>query len=174
MTSCEEFSLASAQRAADESTLAEWVVDFLASPGSDNGELAAALAFSGAAYLGPIRFELDRLTPMAGPDEGRVAVPVPKEDWESDVEAMEHSIEEGWRPPPLLVSLRNGNYYLEDGNHRYETLCRSGATHAWTILLFANEAERDQFLKGHNRMSERLGTDAAIQPPRTGTSGTTS
>ena len=174
MTSCEEFSLASAQRAADESTLAEWVVDFLASPGSDNGELAAALAFSGATYLGPIRFELDRLTPMAGPDEGRVVVPVPKEDWESDVEAMEHSIEEGWRPPPLLVSHRDGKYYLEDGNHRYETLHRSGATHAWTILLFADEAERDRFLKGRGRVSDRQRPDAAIQPPRTGSSGTTS
>ena len=174
MTSYEEFSLASAQRAADDGMLAEWVVGFLASPGSDNAELAAALAFNGAAYLGPIRFELDRLTPMAGPDEGSVVVPVPKEDWESDVEAMEHSIEEGWLPPPLLVSHRDGNYYLEDGNHRYETLCRSGATHAWTILLFADEAERDQFLKGHSRMSQRPGTDATIQPPRAGTSGTTS
>jgi hypothetical protein len=148
VTSHEEFSLASAQRAADEGTLAEWVVGFLASPGSNNAELAAALAFNGAAYLGPIQFELDRITPMAGPDEGRVAVPVPKEDWESDVEAMEHSIEEGWHPPPLLVSHRDGKYYLEDGNHRCETLRRGGATHAWTILLFADEAERDQFSHG--------------------------
>jgi len=43
VTRHEEFSLASAQRAADEGTLAEWVVDFLASPGSNNAELAAAL-----------------------------------------------------------------------------------------------------------------------------------
>jgi hypothetical protein len=147
MTSYEKFSLASAQRAADAGELAEWVVAFLASPGSDNAELAAALAFDGTAYLGPIQFELDRLTPMAGPDEDNVVVPIPEEDWESDVEAMEQSIEEGWLPPPLLVSHRDGNYYLEDGNHRYETLCRSGATHAWTILLFADEAGRDQFLK---------------------------
>jgi hypothetical protein len=174
VTSYQEFSLASAQRAADQGTLAEWVVDFLASPGSNNAELAASLAFSGATYLGPIRFELDRLTPLAGPDEGRVAVPVPKEDWESDVEAMEHSIEEGWRPPPLLVSHRDGKYYLEDGNHRYETLRRSGATQAWTILLFANEAERDQFLEGHSRMSDRPGADEGAQPQRTVTPETPS
>ena len=174
MTSREEFSFASAQQAADEGKLAEWVVDFLASPGSSNAELAAAIAFSGATYLGPIRFELDRLTPMAGPDKGRVAVPVPREEWESDVEAMEHSIEEGWRPPPLLVSHRNGKYYLEDGNHRYETLRRSGAKHAWTILLFADETERDRFLKGRGRASVQPGTDAASQPRRTGASGTTS
>ncbi len=171
MTGRREFSLASAQRAADEDMLAEWVVDFLASPGSDNAELAASLGFSGVTYLGPIRFELDRLTPMAGPDEGSVVVPVPKEEWESDVEAMEDSIEEGWCPPPLLVSHRNGSYYLEDGNHRYETLCRSGATDAWTILLFADEAERDQYLKGHSRMSERPSSAATMRPPGTGTPG---
>ena len=146
MTGDEEFSLASARRAADEDRLAEWVLDFLTSPGSDNAPLAAALAFSGAAFLGPVRFELDRLTPMAGPDEDRVVVPVAEEVWESDVEAMEHSLEEGWHPPPLLVSHRDGRYFLEDGNHRYETLRRNGTTHAWAILVFADEAEREVFM----------------------------
>ena len=47
MTDDEKFSLASAKRAADEGRLAEWVVDFLASPGSSNAELAAALAMRG-------------------------------------------------------------------------------------------------------------------------------
>lgn len=148
MTGGEEFSLASARRAAGEGRLTEWVLDFLTSPGSDNAPLAAALAFSGAVFHGPIRFELDRLTPMAGPDEDQVVVPVAEEDWESDVEEMEHSIEHGWHPPPLLVSHRDGKYFLEDGNHRYETLRRSGRTHAWAILVFADEAERELFLKG--------------------------
>lgn len=155
MTGGEEFSLDSAQHAADEGRLAEWVVDFLASPGSDNAPLAAALAFSGATYLGPIRFELDRITPMAGPEDDDVVVPVPEQVWESDVEAMEHSIEHGWHPPPLLVSHRDGKYFLEDGNHRYETLRRSGAIHAWTILLFADEAERNRFLEEHGGPGDR-------------------
>ncbi len=148
MTDDEEFSLSSARHAADDGRLAEWVLGFLTSPGSDNAPLAAALAFSGAAFLGPIQFELDRLTPMAGPDENSVVVPVAEEDWESEIEAMEHSIEQGWHPPPLLVSHRDGKYFLEDGNHRYETLRRSGRTLAWAILVFADEAERELFLNG--------------------------
>ena len=150
MTDDEDFSLASARRAADEGRLAEWVADFLASPGSDNAPLAAALAFSDTTYVGPIRFELARLTPMAGPDGDEVVVPVAEEEWESDVEAMEDSLEQGWHPPPLLVSHRDGRYFLEDGNHRYETLRRSGITHAWTILLFHDEAERARFLETHD------------------------
>src|ERR1700681_3025977 len=78
----------------------------------------------GAGCLGPIRFELDRLTPMAGLDEEEVVVPVGEED---DVEAMKHSVDPGWHPSPLLVSHRDGQYFLEDGNHRYETLRRNGA-----------------------------------------------
>jgi len=145
----EEVSVSSAQRAADEGRLAQWVVDFLSSPGSSNAELAAALELKGTVYLGPIRFPLDRITPMAGPDEDEVVVPVAKEEWESDVEDMEDSIEEGWHPPPLLVSHHDGQFFLEDGNHRCETLRRTGATSAWTILLFDDEMERDRFLEEH-------------------------
>jgi hypothetical protein len=147
VTDDEKFSLASAQHAADVGRLDEWVVDFLASPGSSNSELAAAFALSGATYVGPIRFPLDRLTPMAGPVGDEVVVPVPEEAWESEVEAMEHSIERGWNTPPLLVSHHDGKYCLEDGNHRYETLRRMGATHVWVVLLFVGEVERDEFLK---------------------------
>lgn len=149
MTDDQTFSLASAKRASDEGRVAEWVSDFLASPGSSNPALAAALAMRDATYLGPIRFALDRLTPMAGPDGDDVIVPVAKEDWESDVEDMGHSIEQGWHPPPLIVSHRDGKYFLEDGNHRCETLLRAGTTQAWTILLFADEMERDRFLNEH-------------------------
>jgi ParB-like nuclease domain len=149
VTDHQKFSLASARRAADEDHLADWVVDFLSSPGSGNAELAASFAMKGTVYLGPVEFALDRLTPMAGPEGDEVVVPVAKEEWESDVESMEQSIEEGWEPPPLLVSHRDGQYFLEDGNHRCETLLRGGTTHAWTILLFTDEAERDRFQNEH-------------------------
>jgi FMN phosphatase YigB (HAD superfamily) len=148
-----KFSLASARHAARENRLADWVVDFLSSPGSSNPALAAAFAMSGATYLGPMRLALDRLTPMAGPDGNEVVVPVAEDVWEPDVEAMERSIEQGWHPPPLLVSHHDGKYFLEDGNHRYEALRRNGATHAWTILLFSDEVERDRFLKEHESLA---------------------
>jgi len=164
VTKDKNFSLASAQHAADEGRLTEWVVDFLASPGSNNPALAAALAMSGATYLGPIRFALDRLTPMAGPDRDEVVVSVPEEVWEFDVEAMEHSVEQGWHPPPLLVSHHAGKYFLEDGNHRYETLRRMGANHAWVVLMFAGEMERDRFLKEHGAPPTGAGEMALTDP----------
>src|SRR5689334_8063676 len=112
MANDERFSLASAQRAAIQDRLAEWVSDFLASPGSDNEPLAGALALDETVYLGPLQFELERLTPLAGPDEEEVVVPVEEEEWEADVDAMAESLDEGWEPPPLLVSHRDGAFYL--------------------------------------------------------------
>ena len=99
-----------------------------------------------------------------------MAVPVPEEVWETDVESMEHSLEEGWHPPPLLVSHRGGTYYLEDGNHRYETLRRNGATNAWSIVLFADEAERDRYLKQHGQTYARPRSDRGATPHRSGAS----
>ena len=160
----EEFSLATAGRAADEGRLGEWVTAFLASPGSDNAPLAARLALEDTAYHGPIRFRLDRLTPMAGPDPDQVVVPVEEDVWERDVEAMADSVEHGWEPPPLLVSHHDGRFLLEDGNHRCESLRRSGATHAWTILLFRNERERAEFLE-HPRSQPRA---HPAEPPTPG------
>ena len=150
MTSDEEFSLETARRASADGRLAEWVAAFLASPGSDNATLAVALAFGETCYLGPIRLPLSRLTPMAGPDNGEVVVAIAEEEWESDVEAMEHRVEQGWQPPPLLVSHRDGTYYLEDGNHRFETLRRLGATHADVIIAFAAAHERDAYAASHD------------------------
>lgn len=164
MTDDEKVSLTSAQRAADEGRLAEWVVDFLSSPGSSNAELAFALAAEGTVYLGPIRIALDRLRPLAGPDEDGVVVPVAEEEWESDVEGMKKSIKAGWHPPPLLVRHRDGEYLLEDGNHRCETLRRSGADSAWAILLFSDEADRDRFLKDHADMVSPSRSAARREP----------
>src|SRR5690242_10639392 len=100
------FDLASAVRAGAEDRLGFWVGELLASPGSDNPELAVAFGSREGYWLGPVRFELARLTPMAGPDEDEVVVPIDQEEWEADLEAMVEALDEGWEPPPLLVSSR--------------------------------------------------------------------
>lgn len=139
------FDLASATRAGADNRLHEWVGAFLASPGSDNAVLAAALAQRPLYYLGPIRLELDHLTPMAGPDEDAVVVPIDEDEWEDDIGEMAEALAEGWEPPPLLVSCRDGAFNLEDGNHRHESLQRAGETHGWAIVWFESEDERAAF-----------------------------
>jgi hypothetical protein len=144
------FTVASARRAAERGDLADWVTSFLASPGSDNEALAAAFAFDRAVYLGPVLFALDQLTPLAGPDPDEVVVPIDEDEWEDDIDSMAEEVEEGWEPPPLLVSHRDGQFLLEDGNHRYETLRRAHEPRAWAILVFHDETERDDFLESEH------------------------
>ena len=145
MSADDPYSVEAAKQADDDGRLAEWVTTFLSSPGSDNEALAAELAFAGASFLGPVRFALDDLHPLAGPEDHDVSIPVPEQEWDHDVDAMDERLAQGWEPPPLLVSYRDGAYVLEDGNHRHDALRRAGATHTWAVLVFRDESERSAF-----------------------------
>ena len=141
----QKFSLASARAAAAAGQTAIWVGDFLASRGSDNEVLAAALAQREHWWLGPIEVAVERLERLAGPDDA--LVPIEPDEWEDDVSDMEESIEEGWEPPPLLAEYQAGRLLLQDGNHRYEALVREGAETAWVLIYFEDPAARDQFIR---------------------------
>jgi hypothetical protein len=147
----EEFSLHTARRAAHDGRLAEWVGEFLASPGSNNAVLAAALSQRPHWWLGPVRLPLSWLTRLAGAEDEEVVCPVDEDDWEDDIDEMQESLEHGWQPPPLLVSRRDGELCVEDGNHRAETLRRAGRRSAWAIIWFDSEVERDRFASLLNR-----------------------
>jgi hypothetical protein len=140
------FSLAAAKKAAADERTALWVGEFLASRGSDNAILAAALAQNRHWWFGPATVPVDALTRLAGPEDDAL-VPIEPAEWESDVEDMEESLEEGWEPPPLLVEYQDGKLLLQDGNHRYEALVRTGKTQAWVLIYFDDRATRDRFVE---------------------------
>jgi len=139
-----DFDLAGARDAAARGETAIWVGDFLASRGSDNAVLAAALAQRRHWWVGPIRLPVAELVRLAGPEDDAL-VPIEEDEWESDVAAMEESVEAGWEPPPLLAEYQDGRILLQDGNHRYEALTREGAETAWVLVYFDDEATRDGF-----------------------------
>jgi FMN phosphatase YigB (HAD superfamily) len=129
----ETFTVAGAAEAAERDELALWVGEFLASRGSDNAVLAAALAQRRLWWQGPVRLPLEGLVRLAGPDDDATC-PIDADEWDEDVGAMASSIEQGWEPPPLLVEHRDGRLLLQDGNHRHEALVRSGAREAWAVV----------------------------------------
>jgi hypothetical protein len=147
MTDRDDFSVESARRAAARDELGRWVARFLASPGSDNELLGHALTHPPRAWIGPVRLPLDQLHRLAGPSDQPVLVPVDEDDWGDDVEDMEDKVEDGWEPPPLIVTYRNDRLELEDGNHRAEGLRRAGEREAWAVVSFDNPDERDRFLE---------------------------
>lgn len=149
------FGLAAALAAAERDEIALWVGDFLASLGSDNEVLAAALAQRPHWWLGPLELPLDRLVRLAGPEDDALCQ-VDDDEWDDDVEAMAESLDDGWRPPPLLAEHQDGRLLLQDGNHRFEAMVRAGETHGWVLVYFASAAERDAFVTEE--------PDAAVAP----------
>jgi hypothetical protein len=139
-----EFSVESAREAAARDEVDAWVADFLSSSGSDNAALAEALTSKPRWWLGPVEVPFNQLNRLAGPPGEPALCPLEDHDLER-VEGMEESIEEGWDPPPLIVSFRDGQLVLEDGNHRVEGLRRAGAREGWAVICFDDPDQRDAF-----------------------------
>lgn len=141
-----EFTREAAQAAARRGALTEWVRDFLASPGSDNAELGEQLTSEERWWTGPVRLPIGRLHRLAGPPEDPVLCAVDDDYWRDDVDELAERIDDGdVEPPPVVVMLRNGQLMLEDGNHRVEALRRAGEEHAWGVVGFESETDRDGF-----------------------------
>ena len=125
--------------------LAAWVADFLASPGSDNAKLGEKLTNELRWWLGPVEVPLKRLQRLAGPPGEAVLCPVDDDYWRDDVDDLEQKVSDGWEPPPVIVSYRDGQLVLEDGNHRVEGVRRSGASHTWAVIGFDDPEQRGRF-----------------------------
>lgn len=138
-------SLEAARQAAERGELAAWVAEFLASPGSDNAPLGAQLSEQYRWWRGPMLLPLDELNRLAGPSDQPVLVEVDEDDWRDDVEDMAELVEAGWQPPPMIVTWKDGQLVLEDGNHRAESLRRAGVVEAWSIVGFDDADACDRF-----------------------------
>jgi hypothetical protein len=139
------YSVEAARAASSRDELGDWVVSFLASPGSDNAALAEKLSVQIRCWLGPVEVPIDRLNRLAGPPEAPVLCPVDEDYWDDRVDDMADKVENGWEPPPVIVTTQGDQLVLEDGNHRVEGLRRSGEQTAWAIIGFESFEEREAF-----------------------------
>lgn len=146
MSATQQFSVETARSAAERDALGAWVAEFLASPGSDNAPLADKLSKRFPFWLGPVQLPIDRLNRLAGPSDQPVLVPVDDEDWwRDDVEEMKERISGGWEPPPVVVTWKDGQLVVEDGNHRLEGLRRAGVGEAWAVVGFERQEDLAAF-----------------------------
>jgi hypothetical protein len=146
MSDDHEYSVEAARAAAEQDELNAWVADFLASPGSDNAPLGHTLTEPPRCWLGPVELPVDQLHRLAGPSGDPVLVPFDEDDWRDDVDDMADRIEDdGWEPPPVIVTYQEGRLVLEDGNHRVEGARRAGNDQVWALVAFDDPAERDRF-----------------------------
>lgn len=139
-----DFTIEGARDAAARNGLHGWVAAFLRSPGSDNSGLADVLSEEIHHWIGPLQLPFDQLNRLAGPPDQPTLGRLDEDDMDT-VDGMQDSIEGGWTPAPLVVTTRNGQLVLEDGNHRVEGLRRAGETAYWAVVGFRDAEERDRF-----------------------------
>lgn len=141
----DDFTIAGARASAADDDLAVWIRDFLASPGSDNAVLAAELFEQDRSWIGPIELRFDELNRLAGPPDQPALAPLKDDDLER-VNDMEESLDDGWEPPPLIVTCHDGEFTVEDGNHRIEGLRQAGRDRYWSVVGLDDDRQRDRFL----------------------------
>ncbi len=141
----EDFSTGGARSAADAGALADWVAAFLSSPGSDNAALAAQLTEQPRWWLGPVQVRIDELARLAGPPGAPALAEVDEDDWRDDVDELSDKVRDGYDTPPVIVTYRDDQMKLEDGNHRVEALRRAGREHAWAVVGFDRPEDREGF-----------------------------
>jgi hypothetical protein len=140
-----QYTLESAHAAGERDGLADWVARFLASPGSSNTVLAQKLSAELGWWVGPLQLPIDRLQRLAGPVGDPVLYPVPDTYWDDRVDQMDQLAEKGWEPAPVIVAYRRDQLVLEDGNHRVESLRRTGRRESWAVVGFERREDRDRF-----------------------------
>jgi len=123
----------SAREFAEDQRLEEWVQHFLHGEGNNQG-LADGLKLEDRIYHAPKLMRLDTFERICGPEQGL--------KWQIDAAGFNERVskimtryEQGdWDMPPLIINLTDGEYELNDGNHRYEALSRLGIESHWVII----------------------------------------
>ena len=128
----QEFSLESALEAHRNNKLHEWVVEYLTGEGQ-NKPMAELFIKDPRPPFAFFEYPLKLLERVTGPEEGMI-YPEDESTWNSRVQAIMNSINEGWRPTPLIVGDWGGEPRIADGSHRHEALRQLGVDKYWTIF----------------------------------------
>ena len=117
----------------------EWVHEYLCGEGNNKG-FSDGLKLEPRQYTEPQLMNLDLFKRCYGPEPDMLYHI--RED-ETDhlrwfwgkIERIAERYKTGtWDMPPLIISHFDGEYMLNDGNHRFEALKRLGVNEYWVIL----------------------------------------
>lgn len=139
------FTLKSAFQYAEDGKIEEWVHLFLNGEG-DNASFSDGLRLKKRYYFGPMKFKLDMFVRCCGPEPNNKYV-IDREGFEEHVSVLQNRFKEGWDMPPLIVNYCNGIFELNDGNHRYEALMRSGVDEYFFIVWTTTKSDGVNFKK---------------------------
>ena len=128
--------------------LDEWIHTFLCGEGN-NISFSHGLKLENRYYIGPIKMPLDFFRRCCGPEEN-IKYHIDKIGFENRVDAIKIKLQSGWDMPPLIINYADGRFELNDGNHRYEALIRSGIKEYYVIVWITKQNDYQQFVSNYS------------------------
>lgn len=145
-------TLSSAIGYAKNGKLEEWIHTYLQSDGH-NQEFSDGLKLFDRYFLGPVKMPLSLFKRCCGPEPDMTWV-IPKEPFENKVNQLQKVISENPDMPPLIVSYTNGEFQLNDGNHRFEAYSRLGITEYYVIVWITEKEDYTDFINKFSKYME--------------------
>ena len=96
-------------------------------------------------FFSPAQFPISLFKRCAGPEED-MKYRIDKGWWEHKIEDLTKVIREGTEMPPIIVHYVNGEFELNDGNHRHKVYEDLGIEKAWVIIWITEEQELKDFM----------------------------
>lgn len=142
-------TLSSAIGYARNGKLEEWVHTYLLTDGH-NKEFSDGLKLFDRYFLGPVRMPLSLFKRLCGP-EADMKWQIPKDNFENKVKELERIISKGEDMPPLIVHYVEGEFELNDGNHRLEAYSRLGIEEYYVIVWITEKEEYLSFMEEYSK-----------------------
>lgn len=149
-------TLTNAIECGEHGMIEEWVHAYLLSDG-DNKPFSDGLRLLDRTFHPPVSFPLSYLTRNTGP-EPEMKWQIHPEWFEIHVGQLMDAIRAGADLPPLIVHYlipegkTNGEFELNDGNHRLEAFARLGAERYHIIFWCTEKHEYDQLMDQYGHL----------------------
>lgn len=151
-------TLTNARECAEHGMIEEWVHAYLLSDG-DNKPFSDGLRLFERRWHGPVSFPLALLDRNTGP-EPEMRWQIPPDWFEAHVNQLMDAIRAGADLPPLITHYlipegkTEGEFELNDGNHRLEAFRRLGIERCSVILWCTEPHEYEHLLERYGHLME--------------------
>ena len=138
-------TLSAAKAYAEAGKLDAWIHLYLNEEGR-NIPFSDGLKLFDRYYFSPALFPVRLFRRCAGP-EPEMKYRIDPDWWEHKVKELEKAVQADPDMPPLIVHYVDGEFELNDGNHRHKAYENLGIEKAWVIIWITEESERDDFME---------------------------
>lgn len=146
-------TLSSALSYGKEDKTEQWVHEYLLGIGDNKAFSDGLKKHTDRRFLRPTRMPLNLFTRICGPEDG-IKFQVDRDAFEEYIKNMIQSMNDGWSAPPLIINYSDGQFELNDGNHRFESLTRLGVKEHYVIIWTITNEDYNEFTKKYSSYIE--------------------